>query len=75
MLAAATAGAVTAALWEAYIAALDALFTRYQGGPPRADEVLAAVRTRSTGERGATISIPRAFPGIARHLRPVPGFL
>lgn len=44
MLAAATAGAVTAALGEAYIATLDALFTRTKGEQPRAEEVLAAVR-------------------------------
>lgn len=43
-IAAATAAGVTAALGEAYIATLDALFTRYQGEQPRAEEVLAAVR-------------------------------
>jgi hypothetical protein len=43
--AAATAGAMTTGLGEAYIATLDALFTKNDGEPPTMDEVLAGVRS------------------------------
>lgn len=41
---AATAGAMTAALGEAYIAALDSVFAKHHGEQPTANEVIAAVR-------------------------------
>ena len=43
-IAAATAGAMTTALGEAYIAALTALFLKHNGEQPGSDEVLAAVQ-------------------------------
>lgn len=43
-IAAATAGAMTTALGEAYIAALDTLFVKHKGEQPTSDEVLAAIR-------------------------------
>lgn len=43
-IAAATAGAITTALGEAYIAALDRLFLSKQGEPPTLAEVVAAVK-------------------------------
>jgi uncharacterized protein (DUF697 family) len=48
-IAAATAGAMTMALGEAYIAALDALFAKHHGEQPSPEEVLAAVA--SLGKR------------------------
>lgn len=47
---AATAAAVTSAFGEAYIATLDALFTKHQGEPPSQQEVLEEVRRRFTGK-------------------------
>jgi uncharacterized protein (DUF697 family) len=44
-IAAATAGALTTALGEAYITILDALFEKHHGEPPPPDEVLAAIRS------------------------------
>jgi uncharacterized protein (DUF697 family) len=43
--AAATAGAMTTGLGEAYIATLDALFAKNDGEPPTTEEVLAGVRS------------------------------
>ncbi len=45
VISAATASALTTALGEAYIAALDLLFAKHGGEQPSADEVLAAVKT------------------------------
>jgi uncharacterized protein (DUF697 family)/predicted GTPase len=44
-----TAAAVTSAFGEAYIATLHALFTRNQGEPPTAEEVIAEMKRRVTG--------------------------
>jgi uncharacterized protein (DUF697 family)/predicted GTPase len=45
-----TAAAVTTAFGEAYIATLDALFTKYGGEPPTQQEVLDEVRRRLAGK-------------------------
>ena len=44
-IAAATAGAMTTALGEAYIAVLDRLFTKHEGEQPTAEEVVESLRT------------------------------
>jgi uncharacterized protein (DUF697 family) len=45
-IAAATAAALTTAFGEAYIAALDMLFTRNDGEPPTSEEVAEAFRIK-----------------------------
>jgi uncharacterized protein (DUF697 family) len=62
-IAATTAGALTGAFGAAYIAALDALFTRNQGEPPTANEVLAEVKRRFSGTpEGGPVAKPEAKP-------------
>jgi hypothetical protein len=45
----ATAVAITTAFGEAYIAALDFLFTKHGGEPPSQQEILEEVRKRLRG--------------------------